>query len=941
MGNLKAFLIVGVLVCGSTACELETETASGHFTSEAPVPDEELTLDFGDTEIVYSPGLSFPFASYAAEWAVTVSVVSGPAEVVDNAGLTSLLINGPGTIELQARDAWGRTADGSLVVLPPLTVSPATQNVSFSGEGYRTTVSPTGGQLPHRFRVSSGPGTINDDGEFELLRASQLDSQATTVVQVSSADGSSEEVTLYLLSDLVFTADKVETVCSPQASSAVNFTISGGSPPYRIEQNGSDIGGTQFMTSNLSYCGTTGGSYGPVRTFTAFDSAGRSASVQVTIHRPSHFVTDSRFRPVIGGAPLRVPFIDRFGQEEFVITRGGGSIDVNTGVYTSPATVPEPYSSRQEVSFRLDDGFGNSSEMSYLLYIPPTFSPSTVNIAAGNPTSSSVRGNGNSFTIRSISNPIITASLSGRTLNLNPDTEVTEMTPVEVVVEDDRGYSGILNVNVYPRMVVTMAEVDKDFYARYGDRVVPLQISGGVPPYRKVLYPEIGSTPLYDQTSEKTDTEVVFDQAPFHHSTPTVDLNLRVFDSGQSVSLFEQAIVLRTGAFGVGAGETEIPADVRDITSVTGHQIIDHQTQKIHIAYTRPGSVQCYGQFTTGPWAVPNRHECSEYNPAIVGARREIASFSGKLGESLLSPVMGIGPLTSEGNSEANHIHLQDLPSPSDPWRTSFGPSASDQVLEVVPSSDGDSFVAGGSTFVDSSGSATTGANAFITHVTRPSTVDWQLIFDDTFSVLAIEPSGSNFLVFGMGLDRRFILRTVDASGIVTSTLRLSSPSFESLESFASFGARDMTVDAEGNIYVVAGRPGSSSPGSTGESVIVKFDSAGNELWSVNYEFGLFKRIVVGIQGIYVAGVMYNLPDYTEPSAPERNTGIIGRITPEGRFLYERRFGLGHLFGGSVDLADFITVGDRIWVVGSAESRHGSTYSYKGFVQQFWDREEL
>ncbi len=149
------------------------------------------------------------------------SVISGGGSVVSTTGVYTAPV-GAGTSTVRITDALGQTADATVTVLPPLTISPATLAIAVNDTQTFTAAGGTGSG--YSFSIVSGAGTIDSSSGLYTAPAAT----STVIVRVTDSGSNSVNATVSVIGPLYIDP----TTWEMAANNTKAFTGVGGQPPY-------------------------------------------------------------------------------------------------------------------------------------------------------------------------------------------------------------------------------------------------------------------------------------------------------------------------------------------------------------------------------------------------------------------------------------------------------------------------------------------------------------------------------------------------------------------------------------------------------------------------------------------------------------------------------------------------------------------------------------
>ena len=281
---------------------------------------------------------------------ITFSIVSGVGSVDTNTGLYTAPAT-PGSAVVRATDARGNISDAAVSVFASLGISPATITLAVNNTA---TFTAGGGGSPYTYSIFTGTGSI--DATTGVYTATPVSGSAT--VRVTDSLGAT--------ANAFVTVNPALTISPTSQTVFVNTTITltgaNGVTPYTFS----------IVTGTGSINPTTGDFTAPASNGTATvrvtDSAGNTVDASLTVTTPLSLSPSS----VILAVNNTATFVSVGGTGPFSYSRvsGTGSINVSTGVYTSPAT-------SGAAIVRVTDSLGATADSSITVNSALTISPTS------------------------------------------------------------------------------------------------------------------------------------------------------------------------------------------------------------------------------------------------------------------------------------------------------------------------------------------------------------------------------------------------------------------------------------------------------------------------------------------------------------------------------------------------------------------------------------
>lgn len=299
-------------------------------------------------------GTSFTFSGVGGTPPYVFSISSGGGTIDANTGFYTA----PGTaqtVTLLITDAANETGDATVVVNPPVEISPTAKTLAVNNT---FTFSGVYGVPPYTFSAVSG--TINSSsGAYTAPNAT-----GTDTVTVTDAEGDSANAAVTINAALAISP----TTITLAVNNATTFSAGGGVGGYTysiVSGGGSIDSGTGAFTAPAS-SGTT-----VVR---VTDSIGNTSDATVTIN-PALAISPSSKTMAINNT-FTFGATGGVSPYSYSLVSGVGSIDAS-GVYTAP-------NSTGTATVRVTDSLGNTSDASITVNPALTIDPSTKTLAVNN-----------------------------------------------------------------------------------------------------------------------------------------------------------------------------------------------------------------------------------------------------------------------------------------------------------------------------------------------------------------------------------------------------------------------------------------------------------------------------------------------------------------------------------------------------------------------------
>lgn len=375
----------------------------------------------------------------------TFSVVAGGGLINSMTGVyTAPSISG--NVSVRVMDALGQAATANVIIAPALALLPETVTLAPT-EG--VTFAAWGGVPPYSYAVLSGMGSIGSvTGAYMAPASAGLD-----LIQVTDAQGNTATAAVTITAPISISPAYLELAINNEST----LSASGGKPPYAFAvTNGS---GSINASSGLYVAPGLAGS----ETITVTDSLGQSASAAVTVNEG---LTLSPLNPkVIQNSLTNFSASGGVAPYTFSVEAGGGVVDVNTGVYTSPSVATN-------VTVRVTDSLGNFSETSITVAELIAITPTSLTMAVNNQTSFASAGGLAPISFSVASGDGVIDSVTGAF------TAGSSSGTVVVQVEDSIGQRATATVTVNPALSLT--PVTLNMIQNGGANFTA---NNGVPPY--------------------------------------------------------------------------------------------------------------------------------------------------------------------------------------------------------------------------------------------------------------------------------------------------------------------------------------------------------------------------------------------------------------------------------------------------------------------------
>lgn len=273
------------------------------------------TLSDADQNVAYSATLAASGGTPGYTWSMTAgSLSAGLALSAGGVISGSPTQSGVFNFTAQVTDALNATATAqlSLLVVAPLSITTTTLPTGVQGTAYSANITATGGKAPLSWSVTSGtlPAGITLTGSGVLAGTPTATGSATVTVQVADAGSrqATRQFTVTIVAPLVITPP-----VSPDGTQGVPYSLSfaatGGTAPYTwsLASGALPAGLTLATTGVLSGTPTTLGTF----TFTVAvtDAGSRTATLQVVVAvaTPVAIVT-STMPDLVVGVPVNFQF---------------------------------------------------------------------------------------------------------------------------------------------------------------------------------------------------------------------------------------------------------------------------------------------------------------------------------------------------------------------------------------------------------------------------------------------------------------------------------------------------------------------------------------------------------------------------------------------------------------------------------------------------------
>lgn len=298
------------------------------------------------------------FAGAGGKTPYTYAVVSGGGSVNSSGLYTAPGTAGTATVRIT--DALGQTANATVTIDPPLSLSPATISIAINDTQQFTA---TGGLGGYTYSVVSGGGSIDPSTGLYTAPASA----STVVVRVTDSGANTANATVNVVGPLSISPSSFTLA----AGNTRSFTGVGGQPPYTYSVN-SGIGSVNSATG--LYTAPMADGVAVVRVTDAF---GQTADASVTINPALSIVpTTATVEPL---ATQSFSATGGVGAYTYSLVSGGGSIDSSTGLYTAPGI-----GGGSAAVVRVTDSLGNISNANITIQLGLSISPATFTMAVNN-----------------------------------------------------------------------------------------------------------------------------------------------------------------------------------------------------------------------------------------------------------------------------------------------------------------------------------------------------------------------------------------------------------------------------------------------------------------------------------------------------------------------------------------------------------------------------
>ncbi|MCM2277184.1 MAG: hypothetical protein NDJ89_03845 [Oligoflexia bacterium] len=298
----------------------------------------------------------------------------------------------PGTATVRVTDAAGATADATVTVNGPISLSPASTQLVAGGS---RTFTASGGVAPYAYSVAAGDGSITAGGDYTAGASS-----GSATVRATDSLGNFAESSISIYQPLAISP----TSKTLSISNSFTFSASGGILPYTF----SLVSGEGAMSAAGLYQAPavqgTGTAQVRVR-----DSASPQNESVATITITGGLAISPATATVAAGATQSFSATGGVSPVSYSAIAGGGSFSGAT--FTAPSTA-----AGASVTVRATDSIGNTSDA--------TISVPAITVAISSPTSSGFITNANkaAFTVSG------TCSEEGRTVTV-ASSGVTSATP--------------------------------------------------------------------------------------------------------------------------------------------------------------------------------------------------------------------------------------------------------------------------------------------------------------------------------------------------------------------------------------------------------------------------------------------------------------------------------------------------------------------------------
>jgi alpha-tubulin suppressor-like RCC1 family protein len=368
---------------------------------------------------------------------------------VKNGGVGSILSNGTyssaiaGNAIVVVTDVTGATANASVTVFAPLTISPTTKNMlvntSFKFTG-------AGGIGSLTYSKVSGGGSINSTTGTYTAPATAT----TAVVRVNDNAGYTADATINVTPPLTLTAGTNVT----GTDTNVAFIPNGGLAPYGFSLQGGSVG--TILADGTFFSNNPGNA-----TVTVTDSVGNTASASIIVVTPLAITPTSGSFIVSTTGSFTATGGDTSHAYVFsVLTAGGGAINSANGAYTAPAS---PITS---ATIRVTDFFGTTASAVVIVANALSIAPTSITLQPNNSTIFAAAGGFGPYTY---------SVLSGVGSILNDGTYTSATTGTAVIrVTDTFGGSATANVSVLVPLVISPSTVNS-----YVNSIVSFTATGG------------------------------------------------------------------------------------------------------------------------------------------------------------------------------------------------------------------------------------------------------------------------------------------------------------------------------------------------------------------------------------------------------------------------------------------------------------------------------
>lgn len=474
----------------------------------------------------------------------TFSVVSGGGTIDPSTGDFTAPASAS-TVVVRVTDSGGNTADATVNVIGPLSITPsswamAVDNIkSFTG---------VGGQAPYTYSVFSGGGSINS-ATGSYTAPSIADS---AVVRVTDAFGQTADAAVTINPALAISPAAVTL----QPSDTQTFSATGGvgSYTYAVVSGGGSINASTGAFTAPASAGTV--------IVKVTDSIGNISNATVTVQlglsiSPVTFTlavdNNKTFLANGGTAPYT-----------FSVLSGGGSINSSTGAYTAPSTPGSAV-------VRVTDNVGATADSNVTINPAIAISPTALNMLTNGSQTFTATGGVTPYTFSVLS--------GGGSINSSTGAYTAPAAPATVVVRvtDVLGNHADSNVNVVLPLVITpstwslVINDTKTFTASGGEAPYVFSIlsgSGSVDPstgdFTAPATPGTTVVRLTDNLGSHADAAVTINP-PLSISPTTITVALsatQTFTAAGGVSPYTYSIVSGGGSINSTTGVYTAPASV-------------------------------------------------------------------------------------------------------------------------------------------------------------------------------------------------------------------------------------------------------------------------------------------------------------------------------------------------------------------------------------------